>query len=96
MSTVTCDRNQRPMTNTDLSATPTAILQHDGRWWSFAGFERAVVAWRADEVAAAVREVERAVEEDGLLAAGYLAYAAAAASGLSVRVPTPDGPPLLW
>jgi len=84
------------MTNTDLSATPTAILQQDGRWWSFTGFERAVVAWRADEVAAAVGEVERAVEEDGLLAAGYLAYEAAAAYGLSVHVPTPDGPPLLW
>ena len=84
------------MTNQELSVEPKVTLQHDGRWWAFAGFERAVVAWRADEVAAAVREVERAVEEDGLLAAGYLAYEAAAAYGLSVHPPEPDGPPLLW
>ncbi len=72
------------------------ILQHDGSWWSFTGFERAIVAHQADEVAAAVGEVEREVEEDGLLAAGYLAYEAAAAYGLSVHPPEPDGPPLLW
>jgi para-aminobenzoate synthetase/4-amino-4-deoxychorismate lyase len=75
---------------------PTVILQHEGRWWSFAGFERAIVARQADEVAAAVGEVERAVEGGGLLAAGYLAYEAAAAYGLSVHPPEPDGPPLLW
>ena len=58
-------------------------------------FGRTLGAWRAAEVAAAVREVERAVEEAGLLAAGYLASEAAAAYGLSVP-PPPDGPPLLW
>ena len=72
------------------------MLQEGGQWWRFEGYERAVVAWRADEVAAAVREVERAVEAGGLLAAGYLAYEAAAAYGLSVHPPLPDGPPLLW
>ncbi len=84
------------MTSDELTAAPTVVLQEGGQWWRFEAFERAVVAWRADEVAAAVREVERAVEEDGLLAAGYLAYEAAAAYGLSVHPPPPDGPPLLW
>ena len=54
------------------------------------------MAWRPDEVAAALAEMERAVEEGGLLAAGYLAYEAAAAYGLSVHRPQPDGLPLLW
>ena len=88
--------DQRPTTNEELSVEPKVTLQHNGRWWSFAGLERAVVARRADEVAAAVAEVERAVEGDGLLAAGYLAYEAAAAYGLSTHLPRSDGPPLLW
>jgi len=84
------------VTSDELSTSPTVVLQEGGQWWRFEGYERAVVAWRADEVAAAVREVERAVEAGGLLAAGYLAYEAAAAYGLSVHPPLPDGPPLLW
>ena len=84
------------MTSDELTAAPTVVLQEGGQWWRFEGFERAVVAWGADEVAAAVREVERTVEGEGLLASGYLAYEAAAAYGLSVRPPQPDGPPLLW
>ena len=84
------------MIDNGLSSAPTVVLQQDGHWWSFTGFERAIVARQADEVAAAVSEVERAVEEDGLLAAGYLAYEAAAAYGLSVHPLEPDGPPLLW
>ena len=84
------------MTMNELSAAPVVILQEYGRWWSFAGFERAIVARQPDQVAAAIREVEQAVEGGGLLAAGYLAYEAAAAYGLSVHPPEPDGPPLLW
>ena len=84
------------MASNESSTAPVVILQQDGLWWAYAGFERAIIARRADEVAAAVREVERAVEGDGLLAAGYLAYEAAAAYGLSVQPPLPDGPPLLW
>jgi len=84
------------MTNNDLNTAPTVLLQEAGQWWAFTGFERAIVARRAGEVAAAVGEVEQAVERDGLLAAGYLAYEAAAAYGLSAYPPEPDGPPLLW
>ena len=53
-------------------------------------------ARRAEDVAAALAEVERAVEGEGLLAAGYLAYEAGAAYALSTHPPDPDGPPLLW
>ena len=84
------------MADKELSAAPTVVLQEGGQWWRFEAFERAVVAYRAEEVAAAVREVERAVEADGLLAAGYLAYEAAAAYGLSAHPSQPDSPPLLW
>lgn len=68
----------------------------DGDWWRFDELVRVVVAQRPDEVAEALRAVEYAVEGEGLLAAGYVAYEAAAAYGLSVHAPADDGPPLLW
>lgn len=68
----------------------------DGGWWRFDELVRVVVAQRPDEVAEALRAVEYAVEGEGLLAAGYVAYEAAAAYGLSVHAPADDGPPLLW
>jgi para-aminobenzoate synthetase/4-amino-4-deoxychorismate lyase len=84
------------VTSDELSAAPTVVLQEGGQWWRFEGFERAIVAWRADEVVAAVGKIERAVEDGRLPAAGYLAYEAAAAYGLSTHPPQADGPPLLW
>jgi para-aminobenzoate synthetase/4-amino-4-deoxychorismate lyase len=85
-----------PEVSDAVQVTPTVLLQEGGQWWRFEGFVRAVVARRADEVIDAVRAVERAVAEEGLLAAGYLAYEAAAAYGLSTYPPAADGPPLLW
>ena len=78
------------------AAGPVAVLQEGGAWWRFEAPARQVVARRAEDVAAALAEVERAVEDEGLLAAGYLAYEAGAAYGLSTHPPDPDGPPLLW
>ncbi len=78
------------------AAGPVVVLQEGGAWWRFEALARAVVARRAEDVAAALAEVERAVEGEGLLAAGYLAYEAGAAYALSTHPPDPDGPPLLW
>jgi len=72
------------------------ILQVDGEWRRFANPARVVVAETAADVAAALREIDRSVEEEGLYAAGYLAYEAGAAFGLATYAPDPDAPPLLW
>ncbi len=47
-------------------------------------------------MAPAIREIERAVEDEGLYAAGYLAYEAGAAYGLTAHPPQSEAPPLLW
>ncbi|MBX7250885.1 MAG: aminodeoxychorismate synthase component I [Candidatus Promineofilum sp.] len=82
--------------HSDLTDTPVVVLQLDGRWQRFSDAARIVVAWTAAEVAPALRAVEAAVDGEGLFAAGYLAYEAAAAFGLSAHPPAADGPPLLW
>ena len=84
------------MTNDEREAAPLVVLQQDGRWWRFSDLARTVVARSPEEVLPALAAVERAVEAEGLLAAGYLAYEAAAAYGLRVHVPELDSPPLLW
>ncbi|HOU41622.1 MAG TPA: hypothetical protein PK829_10185, partial [Promineifilum sp.] len=80
----------------DLTSTPAVVLQLDGRWQRFSEATRIIVARTAGEVVPALRAVEAAVEGEGLFAAGYLAYEAAAAFGLSVHPPAEDSPPLLW
>ncbi len=75
------------MTNDELSASPpSVVIQSNGGWWRFAELERVIVAHRPEEIVAAVRIVEQAVEGEGLFAAGYLAYEAGAAYGLSVHL----------
>ena len=75
---------------------PVVVLQVDGEWRRFVNPVRVVVAETAADVAAALREIDRSVEEEGLYAAGYLAYEAGAAFGLATYAPDPDAPPLLW
>ena len=72
---------------------PVVVLQTDGGWRRFANPVRVIVAETAASVAAAIRKIERAVEEEGLYAAGYLAYEAGAAYGLATHAPDPDAPP---
>jgi para-aminobenzoate synthetase/4-amino-4-deoxychorismate lyase len=68
-----------------------------GGWLSLDDPERIVVAWRVDEVAGALAEVESAVERKGLTAVGYLAYEAAPAFDPALTThPPSDGLPLLW
>jgi para-aminobenzoate synthetase/4-amino-4-deoxychorismate lyase len=78
------------------AASPSVVIQEGERWWRFAAPAWVVVARRPAEVVPAIRAIERAVEDDGYFAVGYLAYEAAAAYGLSVREAGDDSPPLLW
>ncbi|CUS04974.2 Para-aminobenzoate synthase, subunit I [Candidatus Promineifilum breve] len=75
---------------------PNVVLQQGGLWRRFADPARVVVAHSPHEVGAALRAIARAVDDEGLHAAGYLAYEAGAAYGLSTHPPDADGPPLLW
>lgn len=77
-------------------AGAVVVLQDGGRWWRYAEPERVFVADSAAAVDGALRAVEQAVEGQGLYAAGYLAYEAGAAYGLSVHPPAADSPPRLW
>ena len=65
-------------------------------WWLFREPRELVIARAPDEVAPALRRVAAAVAQRGDYAAGYLAYEAAAAFGLTTRAPEHDAPPLLW
>ena len=76
--------------------SPVVVLQVDGAWRRFANPARVVVAESAVDVVPALREIEQAVNEEGLYAAGYLAYEAGAAYGLAAHQPAADAPPLLW
>jgi para-aminobenzoate synthetase/4-amino-4-deoxychorismate lyase len=71
-----------------------ALIQDGKGWLRFEAPQRILVAWTGDAVHEALREVDAAAR-DGLWAAGFLAYEAAAAFGLAVRAPQ-AGLPLLW
>ena len=72
------------------------IVQDGPRWLHFARLGEVVTAVAPAEVAPALAKVEAAVSEQGLHAAGYMAYEAAAAYDLSVHPPLADASPLLW
>lgn len=77
-------------------SAPLVILQHDGQWWRFTNPLQIITTRQAGEVPAALALIREAVTIDGLYAAGYLAYEAAAAFGYAVHEPDPAYPPLLW
>ncbi|PLX85698.1 MAG: aminodeoxychorismate synthase, component I [Desulfuromonas sp.] len=76
----------------------TAIIRDaaTGKWLRFSRPRQILVAERTVDVLPALRRVEAAVDEEGLWAAGFLAYEAAPAFDRALRV-RPAGPaPLLW
>ncbi len=72
------------------------LIQDGRRWLNFSDPLQVVVAYEADEIAPALREIDKAVTEQGLYAAGYMSYEAAAAFDLAVHRPEPRDMPLLW
>jgi len=71
-----------------------AIVQDGERWLRLEAPERVLLAFSADEVRPALDALDAATR-NGLWAAGFLCYEAAAAFGFSVRPPR-EGLPLVW
>jgi para-aminobenzoate synthetase / 4-amino-4-deoxychorismate lyase len=65
-------------------------------WIRFRKLREIVEASCVAEVVAAAARVERLVEQEGLHAAGFIAYEAAPAFDTALRVRPPSGGPLLW
>ncbi|MCB9419710.1 MAG: aminodeoxychorismate synthase component I [Ardenticatenaceae bacterium] len=75
--------------------TNDLILQAGGQWLAFQNPVDVLATTRADEVMDVLRQVETAVTQHNLYAAGFITYEAAAAFNLPIH-PAPDGLPLLW
>ena len=72
------------------------ILQDGSRWLTFSDPLQVVVAYNAHEISHALQEIDHAVSRQGLYAAGFMGYEAAAAYSLAVHKPTASEFPLLW
>lgn len=76
-----------------------SVLLHDasrGRWLLFSRPLAVLAAERPDEVMTLLRTVERRVETEGLFAAGFVAYEAAAAFDTALAVKPVARFPLAW
>lgn len=71
------------------------LIQHDGQWLHLRQPVRVITVASPAEVLPALHEIETAVNQHNLTAAGFLSYEAAAAFDLAVHAP-PAGLPLLW
>lgn len=69
--------------------------QHRGIWQAYHEPKRLVSAQTLEDVLPALAEVERAVEKEGLYAAGFLTYEAAPALDRAFRTARPGALPLL-
>ena len=76
----------------------TVVLRDDtnGRWLSFSRPHKLCIARHIDEVVPALREIEQAVDNEGLYAAGFVAYEAAPAFDPSFVVHPDKNFPLVW
>lgn len=82
-----------------LPAAPThhAVIQ-DGpfRWLHYHDPIAVILATELDEVNRKLQEIDAAVNQDGLHAAGFIAYEAAPAFDPALKVNSPSPLPLLW
>lgn len=67
-----------------------------GGWWAFDNPINTFVISRAADVLAALAEIERRVEHDGLWAAGFVSYEAGPAFDPAIRAHPPGALPLMW
>ena len=74
--------------------TNRVVLQVGSEWWLFRNPVRMITAVSPEEVLPALTEMETAVNQHNLTAAGYIAYEASAAFDLKTHPPTEM--PLLW
>ena len=88
-------------TNAELLRTASTltygrlILQAGSRWLSFADPLRMIFTYDPGEITACLREIDDAVANKGLYAAGFMTYEAAAAYKLAVHEADEDALPLL-
>lgn len=85
-----------PLTITSMIKANDIILQVNKEWWHFHHPVQVVVATHTQQVLSALHEIETAVAQHHLYAAGFLSYEASAAFGLATHPPRPDDLPLLW
>lgn len=88
-----------PMTDADADSAPDLVVLRDdaaSRWLRFRHPVATVAADRVEDVRTCLREVERAVADRGLYAAGWVAYEAAPAFDAALAVRPPGALPLLW
>ncbi len=78
------------------SRAPVVVIQDGETWWGYDDLVREVRVDTPDDIPEALAAIESGVEQDGLLAAGFMSYEAAAAFDLAVRPGAEDGLPLLW
>lgn len=74
----------------------TAVIQNGAQWLLFTDPVRVLTSYQPEDVLPILQQVETAVEQEGLFAAGMLSYEASAAFGLTTRPPAPPQPPLIW
>lgn len=72
------------------------ILKQDDAWLKFTRPRRVIVTEKLAEVRKGLEEVERLVNENGWVAAGFVSYEAAPAFDSALRVVESKGFPLLW
>ena len=81
------------MTSDEFGA-PVVVLQVDGGWRRFLNPARIIVADTVMDVAPALREIERAVQQEAFFAVGYVAYEAGASFGLTTHTTELNSTPL--
>jgi para-aminobenzoate synthetase/4-amino-4-deoxychorismate lyase len=72
------------------------VLQAGSYWLSFADPVRIISTHEPEEIEACLREIDDAVSNSGLYAAGFMTYEAGAAYDLAVHLPEARELPLLW
>ena len=84
------------MTKSSSLSFGRLLLQDGGHWLCFSDPVRVVSTYEPEEISACLGELEDAVSNHGLYAAGFMSYEAAAAYNLAVHSSEARALPLLW
>lgn len=95
-NSVLLSTGNKETTGNSPSAYGYVLLQEGPHWLTFSDPVRIVAAYDAKEVVAALGEIDHAVTQQGLYAAGFISYEAAAAYDLAAHQAESGGLPLLW
>lgn len=76
--------------------TPVVVIQEGATYWRFHSLQEVLATSNPSAIPELLRRLERATQERGLYAAGYLSYEAGAAYDLATHERAPEAPPLAW